>query len=255
MCPAGRLCVSPGVSDWSDWPGRFTAASLSTIAAVPLIRTASGAASHAPPDTPPSTRGRDPGPGDLGHLFPPSLLQAQQEGPNHKAHDHVMMPSSPGAGLLPVQSHVALFGLELRFNAPSRTTHTGQGLQRGVLGSVGQVVAGLAAVQVPPVYGPEYFVGLPPAGWPHPLRTEPVAAGTLTPLGYCCLPPGLLRQRQTALIDGATLLLSQFRLEGTPVARILRDAPCGFQWPYRHVRPHVHYLPHPRCRQVFPQCR
>ena len=95
----------------------------------------------------------------------------------------MVMPPSPGPGLVLVQSHVALLRLELRlelrFNAPPGTAHVGQRLQGSVLGSVGQIVAGLTAVQVPAVAAPVDFAGLPPAGWPHPLGAEPVAAGTL----------------------------------------------------------------------------
>ena len=126
------------------------------------------------------------------------------------------MPPRPGAGLVLVQSHVALLRLELRFNAPPGTAHAGQGLQGRVLGSVGQVVAGLAAVQVPAVDGPVDFARLPPAGWPRPLGAEPVAAGTLASLGHRYLPPGIPRQFIAALLHGPALTVSQPGLAGAP---------------------------------------
>ena len=59
----------------------------------------------------------------------------------------MVMPASPTPGLVFVQPHVTLFRLELRFNAPPGTAHVRQSLQHCVFGSVGQVVAGLAACQ------------------------------------------------------------------------------------------------------------
>ena len=91
-----------------------------------------------------------------------------------------MMP----ARLVLVQPQVALIGLELGLNAPRGAADVGQGLQGSILQGVGQVVTGLAAVQVPTVNGPVDLAGLPPAGWPHPLGAEPVAAGTLATLGH-----------------------------------------------------------------------
>ena len=55
------------------------------------------------PHHPVDLRPRDP-----GHLFPPSLLQVQQERSAQQAHRHVVMPARPGAGLVLVQSPVAL---------------------------------------------------------------------------------------------------------------------------------------------------
>ena len=127
----------------------------------------------------------------------------------------MMMPAGPGAGLVLVQSHVALLRLELRFNAPTEATHACQGLQRSVLRSVGQVVAGLAAVQVPAPDGSVDFAGLPPAGWPHPPGVEQIAAGTLASLRHSDLPLGLLRQFITALNHGAPLPAS-LGLRGAP---------------------------------------
>ena len=111
------------------------------------------------------------------------------------------MPPSPGPGLVLVQSHVALLRLELRFNAPPGTAHVGQRLQGSVLGSVGQIVAGLTAVQVTAVAAPVDFAGLPPAGWPHPLGAEHIAPRTLGSLRHRYLPPGLLRQLTAALLQ------------------------------------------------------
>ena len=162
----GRLDAWHG----SVWPARCILASPPATAAVQPARTVPGAASPAPPGTPAV---RDP-----RHLFPPSLLQAQQERSAQQAQSDVVMPARPepapysirGAGLVLVQPHVALFRLKLRFYSPTGATHVGQGLQGSVLRSIGQVVAGFAAVQVPAVNGPVDVAGLPPAGWTHPLR-------------------------------------------------------------------------------------
>ena len=116
-----------------------------------------------------------------GIFFPPILLQGQQECPGQQAHGNVMMPAGPGARLVLVQPHVALFSLEFGLNPPPGTAHAGQGLQGSVFRSVGQIVAGLAAVQVPAVNCPEDFAGLPSARYPHPLGTEPVVRGPWVP--------------------------------------------------------------------------
>ena len=52
------------------------------------------------------------------------------------------MPTRPGAGLVLIQAHVALLRLKLRFYTPPGASHVCQGLQRGILRSVGPVVAG-----------------------------------------------------------------------------------------------------------------
>ena len=70
------------------------------------------------------------GSGDLRHLFPAQiLLKGQQESPSQQAHGDVMVPASPGAGLVLVQSNVALLSLELGFDVPSGAAHVGQGFQ------------------------------------------------------------------------------------------------------------------------------
>ena len=45
-------------------------------------------------------------PGDLGHLFPPILLQTQQKRSAQQAEGHVVMPARPGAGLVLIQPHI-----------------------------------------------------------------------------------------------------------------------------------------------------
>ena len=94
----------------SVWPGRCILASAPATAATYPARTVPGAAS---PHHPVHLR-----PGDPGHLFPPSLLQAQQERSAQQAQSDVVTPAGPGAGLVLVQPHVALFRLKLRFDAP-----------------------------------------------------------------------------------------------------------------------------------------
>ena len=92
----------------------------------------------------------------------------------------MVMPASPGAGLVLVQPHVAFLRLELRFYSP----HNGILPRRlrvwkpGNLWGVGTdaVYSVNAAVLIPAVNGPVDFAGLTPAGWTHPLGTEQVAA-------------------------------------------------------------------------------
>ena len=113
-------------------------------------------------------------------IFPPqACCRLSKKSPAQQAQGHVVMPARPSAGLVLVQPHVALLRLKLRFYTPPGASHVCQGLHRGILQSIGQVVAGFAAVQVPAVNGPVDFAGLPPACWTHPLSAEPVAAGIL----------------------------------------------------------------------------
>ena len=151
-----------------------------------------------------------------GIFFPPVLLQAQQERSTQQAHGYVVMPAGPATGLVFVQAHVALFRLELRFNGPPGTAHIGQGLQGSILGSVGQVVAGFAAVQVPAVDGPVDVAGLAPAGWTHPLGAELIGAGPLASLGHRYLPPGLRRQLSAALPPWSAAARPRARACGAP---------------------------------------
>ena len=92
MLPGGRR---HGVSRGSLSPARCAVGHLPAIAATHPVRTVPGAASPAPPGTPPSTRGQALGTRDQGHLFPPVLLQTQQERPAQQAHGHVVMPPRP----------------------------------------------------------------------------------------------------------------------------------------------------------------
>ena len=106
-----------------------------------------------------------------------------------------MMPAGPGADFVLVQPHVALFGLELGFNAPPGAAHVGQGFQRSVLGSVGQVVAGFAAVQILAIDRPEDLARLALLGYPHSRCAVTVGTRSLAARRYRNLPPGLCRQR------------------------------------------------------------
>ncbi len=147
------------------------------------------------------------------------------------------MPARPSAGLVLVQPPVALPRLKIRFYTPPGASHLCQGLQRGILQSVGQVVAGFAAVQVPAVNGPVDFAGLPPAGWTHPLSAEPLAAGTLASLSHGYLTPGLLRQFITALLHSAPLPAHQPGFAGLPPALIDRVCPRLLERPCQTVKP------------------
>ena len=70
------------------------------------------------------------------------------------------MPARRSACLVLVQPHVALLRIELSLNAPPGASHVCQGLQGGILRSVGKVVAGFVAVQVPAANGQVDFAGL-----------------------------------------------------------------------------------------------
>ena len=72
VAPSGLRGGRSGVFRGSGGPARCVAAYPPATAATPPVRTVPGAASHAPPGTPPSTRGQALGTGDPGHLFPPS---------------------------------------------------------------------------------------------------------------------------------------------------------------------------------------
>ena len=101
-------------------------------------------------------------------LFPPSLLQAQQKSyrpVRHRASNGDA--SQPRCGSRTRPAHVAFLRLELRFYTPTGSSHVCQGLQRGILRCIGQIVAGFATVQIPAVNGPVDFAGLAPAGWTH----------------------------------------------------------------------------------------
>ena len=125
------------------------------------------------------------------------------------------------------------------------------------------VVAGLAAVQVPAVNGPGDFAGLPPAGWTHPLRAEPVAAGTLASLGHRNLTPGLLRQFTAALLHGPPLRSAAARppawacggARSPDAPEMLRTGPGWLQRPDRGAAGNVQHLAHPQRRQSLPEGR
>ena len=195
------------------------------------------------------------GPGDPGHLFPPFLLQTQQESPAQQAQSDMVIPAGPSTRLVFVQPHIALFGLKFGFNAPSRPAHVSQCVQGSVLRGVGQVVAGFATVQIPPEYGPELLAGLPPPGYPDPLGAEHIGSRSLGTLRHRYLPPGSFRQFSATLHHGPALPVHQPGLAGTPKSLIVRVAPGRLQRPDRHVRPHVQHVPHSCCRQTVPEGR
>ena len=123
-------------------------------------------------------------------IFPPNLLQAQQNSSAQRGHSHVVATARPGAGLVLIPAYVAPLRLELRFYTPPVVSY----LRRGVLPTPGPPTgwylpeswtgnSGLAAAQVPAVDSPVDFAGLTPAGWTHPQSPEQVAAGTLASLG------------------------------------------------------------------------
>ena len=84
-------------------PSPFDPAYPRATATTQPARTVPGAAFPAPPKHlfPPKPAARS------GASFPPKL-QVQQERSAQQAHRHVVMPARPGAGLVLVQSHVAL---------------------------------------------------------------------------------------------------------------------------------------------------
>ena len=151
----------------SAWLVRCALGCPPAIAAVPGVRTVPGAAAHATPGT---TWGRV----IRGIFFPHSCCRLSRKAPAQQAQGDMVIPAGPSARLVFVQPHVALFGLEFGFNAPSRLAHVSQRVQGSVPRGVGQVVAGFATVQIPPEYGPELLAGLPPPGRPDPLGVETV---------------------------------------------------------------------------------
>ena len=102
-----------------------------------------------------------------GIFFPPSLLHSQISSAQ-QAQGHVVCQ--------PAQVRVSYSSRPTSFFSVSNSVSIRQrepvcqGLQRGILRSIGQVVAGFAAVPVPPVDGPVDFAGLAPAGRSHPLE-------------------------------------------------------------------------------------
>ena len=151
----------------------------------------------------------------------------------------MVMPACPAAGLVFAQPHIALFSLEFSLNAPPGTTHVGQGLQGSVFRSVGQVVAGFAAVQVPAVDSPCLLARLALPGYPHSLGAEHIAPRPLASLGHCYLPPSLIRQLVTALLHGTTLPVHQPGFAGAPEPWIVRTGPRRRQGPDRSAARNV----------------
>ena len=149
-------------------------------------------------------------------IFPPILLQPRQEGSAQQAHGYVMMPAGPATGLVFVQPHVALVSLQFGVNAPPGTAQIRQNLQSRVFGSVGQVVSGLAAVQVPAPYRSMDFAALAPPGRPYPLGMEQVSARPLASLGHRYFLPVLPGDAGNPLFQGAPFHDPESGLAGRP---------------------------------------
>ena len=136
-----------------------------------------------------------------GIFSPPFLLQVQQECPAQQAQGHVVMPALPKLRVSYSSNPTSLFSVSNSVSIRHREPPTyARVSNRSILRSVGQVVAGFAAVQIPAVNGPVDFAGLPLA-WLARTRwaLKLVAAGTLASLGHRYLPPGILRQLIAAL--------------------------------------------------------
>ena len=135
------------------------------------------------------------------------------------------MPARPGAGLVLVQPHVAFLSLELRFYTPPGASNTCQDLQESVLRGAGQVVAGLAAVQIPAINGSVDFAGLPPAGYPHPLSAVPIDTLPLASLGQ-----GDDRQYQSCQIvpfrRGEAPPGDSFHRHSSPLSNLVSGGSC-----------------------------
>ena len=226
----------------SAWLVRCALGCPPAIPAVPGVRTVPGAASHALQHLTHYTVHLRPG--DPGHLFPPFLLQAQQECPAQQAQSDMVMPAGPGARLVFVQSPRRSSRSRIRFQCatatrprkpacprvcpPGRWTGTGAlDRYRGVgqvpgrwtgtgaldrYRGVGQVVAGFAPVQVSAEYGPELLAGLPPLGYPalgypDPLGAEHISPRPLRSLRHRYLPPGCFRQFIATLHHGAAFMV------------------------------------------------
>src|SRR5438093_176918 len=101
-----------------------------------------------------------------GILFPPLLLQRQQEGTGQETHHEVVVPAGPGPHLVFVHADVALLGLELRLDRPPGRRSPRQRRQLRVRRGVREVEAWLAAVPVLPIHHPEPHPRRPLAGLP-----------------------------------------------------------------------------------------
>jgi len=94
---------------------------------------------------------------EQGHLFPPLLLQGQQEGASEQGQGDVMVPAGPTPHLVFVQAGFAFGRLEFGLDGPAGGRDLGQRQQRGLLGGVGEVVARLAAVEIMPQQLDSYY--------------------------------------------------------------------------------------------------
>ena len=137
------------------------------------------------------------------------------------------MPARPGSGLVFIQPNVALLGLKLGFDAPPGASHVSEGFQGSVLRSVGQVVAGFAAIQVLTIDCPERFTRLPLPRHPNPLSAEAVDTRPLASLRQLYLPPRFFRQGLAALGYGLPLLTQRLGFARLPPSLIGRLAPAS----------------------------
>ena len=168
MLPGGRR---RGVSRGSVSLARCAVGHLPAIAATHPVQTVPVAASPAPPGTPEGGRCGDP----------PTPAADSTETPYPSGTWPRVMPPRRCPGLVLIQPDVALFGFEFGFYKPPEPSRVGQSLQRGVQGSVGQIVAGLATVQVLAVDCPSHSTRLPVPGFPDPLGAEPGGSRSLGP--------------------------------------------------------------------------
>ena len=187
-----------------------------------------------------------------GIFFPPSLLQAQQEGAGQQAHGDMVMPTGPGAGFVFVHAHVALAGFARGCNGPPGPCHIGQRLERRLRGGVGQIVARFAAIQVLAVEDPTLRARLARGRSARPLGAEAVGAGALRALRHGHLLPRGGRQSQAALLDRVPLSLPQFGGAGAAPPLIRGVGPGGCLRPYGHLGAHVEDVLQSRRRQTVP---
>ena len=200
------------------------------------------------PHHPVDLRPRDP-----GHLFPPKPVAGSAEKLRaQQAQGHVVMPASPGAGLVLVQAYVAFLRLKLRFYTPTGASHVCQGLQRGGSGALDRC----SGVRCRPGSGGTTAQWISPGlRKSHPLGAEKVAAWPAGwKVGRRNLTPGLLRQLVAALLHGWRYLIAAWvcgdaRIPDTP------PGPGRLRRPHRKAGRNVQHVPHPQGGQALPEGR
>src|SRR4051812_16072680 len=96
----------------------------------------------------------------------------------------MVMPTGPTPDLIFIQADVALLGLELRLDRPTRRRHPRQGRQGGISGRVGKVIARLTPIQVLAIDDPSQFPRAAVAGLAEALGGKAIGAPALRPFRH-----------------------------------------------------------------------